>query len=78
MIHRGVMFTVTDDSHNPTMVGVHYRDLRTYVRNSGLKRLYKLRRGPGAATGPAGTTVEPVELDDTVWTHPSWLPPKSA
>ncbi|KAJ3211324.1 histidinolphosphatase [Dinochytrium kinnereticum] len=42
MINKGVKFTLSDDSHGPDDVGMHYIKLRDYLKNLGVETVYHL------------------------------------
>ncbi|KAJ3019248.1 histidinolphosphatase [Thoreauomyces humboldtii] len=60
MIGRGVRFTLSDDSHGPDDVGMHYGRLRAYLEEMGVDAVWRPVVGGG------------VEKVDGILTDPFW------
>jgi histidinol-phosphatase (PHP family) len=64
ILERGGKFTLSDDSHGPKDVGMHYDKLQAYLREMGVKSLYYL------ALDDQGNTVvreHKDAADDVFW-----------
>ncbi|KAJ1840596.1 hypothetical protein LPJ73_006377, partial [Coemansia sp. RSA 2703] len=51
ILERGGRVTISDDSHGPGDVCMHYSRLLGYLREMGVDRLHYLSRGGGASEG---------------------------
>ena len=44
MVRKGVKFTLSDDSHGPNDVGMHYDKLHAYAKENGIRTVYCPRK----------------------------------
>ncbi|KAJ3156765.1 histidinolphosphatase [Geranomyces michiganensis] len=64
MMTKGMKFTLSDDSHGPQDVGMHYDKLHSYLVEMGISTVYRPVR-----TLDGQITVQGV---DNVWKHAFW------